>query len=140
LGNKNERRRRVETLLDRVGLNRGAADKYPHAFSGGERQRIGIARALILEPVFVVCDEPVSALDVSVQGQILNLLLDLQQERNLAFLFISHDLDIVSRMSRRIAVMKKGQIVELTTTPDLLVKPAHPYTRALLAARYGTFS
>jgi oligopeptide/dipeptide ABC transporter ATP-binding protein len=134
LGNRAERRRRIGQLLERVGLDAGAAGKYPHAFSGGQRQRIGIARALAVEPTFVVCDEPVSALDVSVQAQILNLLLDLQRERRLAYLFIAHDLAVVAYVSRRIAVMYQGQIVELAARDELCRRPAHPYTRTLLAA------
>ncbi len=134
LGNRVERRRRVEDLLERVGLERAARHKYPHAFSGGQRQRIGIARALAVDPVFVVCDEPVAALDVSVQAQILNLLLDLQCERRLAYLFIAHDLAVVGHVSRRVAVMYQGQIVEAAPTAELFQRPAHPYTRTLLAA------
>jgi oligopeptide/dipeptide ABC transporter ATP-binding protein len=134
LGNRLQRRERAGQLLERVGLDRRALAMYPHAFSGGQRQRIGIARALVTEPAFVVCDEPVSALDVSVQGQILNLLLDLQRERRLTYLFIAHDLDVVAHMSRRVAVMYKGQIVELADTAELYKHPAHPYTRRLLRA------
>jgi ABC-type oligopeptide transport system ATPase subunit len=129
-----EWRERVGQLLERVGLDRSAAQKYPHAFSGGQRQRIGIARALAVDPSFIVCDEAVSALDVSVQAQILNLLLDLQRERNLAYLFIGHNLPVVACMSRRIAVMYQGRIVETAPTAQLFERPAHPYTRRLLAA------
>jgi oligopeptide/dipeptide ABC transporter ATP-binding protein len=134
LGNRFERRERVAALLDRVGLDRTAAGKYPHAFSGGQRQRIGIARALAVDPVLLICDEPVSALDVSTQAQIVNLLVDLQRERNLAYLFIAHDLAVVAHISRRIAVMYQGQIVESALSADICQRPAHPYTRALLAA------
>jgi ABC-type oligopeptide transport system ATPase subunit len=127
-------RERVGQLLERVGLDRGSADKYPHAFSGGQRQRIGIARALAVEPSLLICDEAVSALDVSVQAQILNLLKDLQQERQLAYLFIAHDLAAVAYLSHRVAVMYQGKIVELADTAELFARPAHPYTRKLLAA------
>jgi oligopeptide/dipeptide ABC transporter ATP-binding protein len=125
---------RVESLLAEVGLEAAAAGRFPHEFSGGQRQRIGIARALAVEPTFLVCDEPVSALDVSVQAQVVNLLVDLQQRHGLAYLFIAHDLAVVRQMAHRTAVMYFGRLVETGPTEDILSTPRHPYTQALLSA------
>jgi oligopeptide/dipeptide ABC transporter ATP-binding protein len=134
MGDRTERRKRAEALLARVGLDGSALDKYPHEFSGGQRQRVGIARALALDPKFIVLDEPVSALDVSVQAQVVNLLQDLQEERGLTYLFIAHGLQVVAHVSTRVAVMYLGRIVEEGATEELFAQPLHPYTKALLEA------
>ena len=133
--NGKELRERVESLMEKVGLSPMYLNRYPHEFSGGQRQRIGIARALALGPRYIVCDEPVSALDVSIQAQIINLLQTLQQKENLSMLFISHDLNVVKHLSQRTAVMYLGKIVELARTEQINSNPAHPYTQALLASK-----
>ena len=134
IANKAEYRERVADLLQNVGLNPYMADRFPHEFSGGQRQRIGVARALSVEPKFIVADEPVSALDVSIQAQIINLLEDLQERYNLTYLFIAHDLSVVRHISDRVGVMYLGHIVELADRNEIYVDPVHPYTKALLSA------
>ncbi len=132
--NRDERRRRVEELLETVGISPAVADRYPHEFSGGQRQRIGIARSLSVNPSLVICDEPVSALDVSIQSQIINLLKELQVSMGLSYLFISHDLNVVGYISDMVAVMYLGHIMEYAPAEELYEKPLHPYTLALLSA------
>mgnify|MGYP001303905670 CR=1 FL=1 len=129
-----KRLERIYELLETVGLNKEHANRFAHEFSGGQRQRIGIARALAIEPKFIICDEPISALDVSIQAQVINLLIKLQQELGLTYLFIAHDLSMIKHISDRIAVMYLGNIVELTTSEQLYGNPLHPYTKALFSA------
>ena len=132
--NRDQRRKRIFELLDLVGLRREAISRFPHEFSGGQRQRICIARALAVQPEFLVCDEPVSALDVSIQAQIVNLMQDLQKELKLTYLFIAHDLKVVEHISNRVAVMYLGKMAEIADAEELYAHPKHPYTKALLSA------
>ena len=134
LDNDNERKKKVEELLSKVNLDPSHFYRYPHEFSGGQRQRIGIARALATEPKIVIADEPVSALDVSIQAQVINLMMDLQEEFNLTILFIAHDLSVVKHISEEIAVMYLGELVEFNSTNEIFNKPQHPYTKKLLKA------
>lgn len=131
---KEERRARVEELLETVGLNRNHASRFPHEFSGGQRQRIGIARALAVEPKFIVADEPISALDVSIQAQVVNLMIDLQKKKGLTYLFIAHDLSMVKFISDRIGVMHYGKLLEVGPADDVYDKPLHDYTKSLISA------
>ncbi|HOF78235.1 MAG: Oligopeptide transport ATP-binding protein OppF [Deltaproteobacteria bacterium ADurb.BinA014] len=139
IGDKVSRKKDALELMAKVGLSEQQANRYPHEFSGGQRQRIGIARALILQPGLIIADEPVSALDVSIQAQILNLLKSLKNDFSLTYLFVSHDLNVIRHMSDRVAVMYLGRVVELASSRDIYLRPSHPYTRLLLAAAPSSF-
>ncbi len=134
IGNRNERKEMVLNLLEKVGMGKNHMDRYPHEFSGGQRQRIGIARALSTNPEFILCDEPISALDVSIQAQVVNMLEDLQNEMGLTYLFIAHDLSMVRHISHRIGVMYLGKLIEMGKSDDIYSHPLHPYTQALLSS------
>lgn len=134
LAHGNERQEKIYELLDTVGLNKDHAARYPHEFSGGQRQRIGIARSLAVDPEFIICDEPISALDVSIQAQVVNMLEDLQEQRGLTYLFIAHDLSMVKHISDRVGVMYLGSLVEVASSKELYRNPVHPYTQALLSS------
>lgn len=134
LAHGNERQEKIFELLDTVGLNKDHAARYPHEFSGGQRQRIGIARSLAVDPEFIICDEPISALDVSIQAQVVNMLEDLQEQRGLTYLFIAHDLSMVKHISDRVGVMYLGSLVEVASSKELYKNPVHPYTQALLSS------